>query len=143
MSTANAHGPSWRRLYSAVSHAMNPRGYIVPWHEEQVAPAYLDGPRVLSCAQCRRHLTYYCYIVSKSFTGRGGRAYLLEDVVNVSVGREEERLLLTGLHVVADICCTGCDECIGWTYVRAHDASQKYKEGKFIVEKARLLEEPR
>jgi hypothetical protein len=31
---------------------------------------------------------------------------------------------------------------VGWTYARAYEASQKYKEGKFIVEKINLhLEE--
>jgi hypothetical protein len=31
---------------------------------------------------------------------------------------------------------------VGWTYKRAYEASQKYKEGKFIIEKINLyLEE--
>ena len=51
-----------------------------------------------------------------------------------------QRLLLTGLHVVADIYCNGCDTRLGWKYVEAFEPSQKYKEGRFIVEKIKIIE---
>jgi len=38
--------------------------------------------------------------------------------VNVTLGPKEERLLITGLHSVADIHCTSCNTVIGWKYVR-------------------------
>ena len=44
-------------------------------------------------------------MISKSFQGSQGRAYLFDQVVNVSTGPAEERVLLTGLHHVADIYC--------------------------------------
>jgi len=62
--------------------------------------------------------------------------------VNTSLGSKEERMLMTGLHSVADIFCTGCGGCLGWKYIEAFESSQKYKEGKFIVEKARVVEGP-
>lgn len=34
--------------------------------------------------------------------------------VNVSLGPREERVLITGLHEVADIHCTGCGTVLGW-----------------------------
>ena len=37
--------------------------------------------------------------------------------VNVSVGQNEERLMMTGLHTVADIFCVGCGSVVGWVYV--------------------------
>ena len=58
--------------------------------------------------------------------------------VNVSVGPAEDRRLMTGLHSVCDISCKRCKTTIGWTYAKAYEPSQKYKEGKFIVEKIHL-----
>lgn len=86
--------------------------------------------------------------------------------VNVTLGPKEDRLLMTGLHTVADIFCSHCQTVLGWKYVSemlgyqpcyqalfaatvlngmcltqemAFETSQKYKEGKFIIEKARLM----
>jgi len=106
------------------------------------AMVYLDGPSVYACAACRTHLTSHDDIISKSFHGRHGRAYLFDQCVNVDVGRPEDRLLITGMHSVCDIKCKRCGTMVGWTYKRAYESSQKYKEGKFIVEKINLhLEE--
>jgi hypothetical protein len=133
---------------------------------------YLDGPQIYTCAQCRTHLTSHDEIISKSFHGRRGklfllrswivggflqsyltaprwvssfltgRAYLFDHCVNVSIGPPEDRTLMTGLHSVCDIFCKRCKNMIGWTYAKAYESSQKYKEGKYIVEKINLhLEE--
>lgn len=37
--------------------------------------------------------------------------------VNVACGQAEERVLLTGLHAVADIYCESCKTPLGWKYV--------------------------
>lgn len=37
--------------------------------------------------------------------------------VNVGCGPAEERVLLTGLHAVADIHCENCKTTLGWKYV--------------------------
>ena len=34
------------------------------------------------------------------------------------------------MHTVADVFCVGCNDRLGWYYVKASDPSQKYKEGK-------------
>ncbi|XP_065313492.1 protein yippee-like 1 isoform X2 [Gordionus sp. m RMFG-2023] len=52
----------------------------------------------------------------KSFQGSQGRAYLFNSVVNVVCGAAEERVLLTGLHAVADIFCECCKTTLGWKY---------------------------
>ena len=65
---------------------------------------------------------------------------LSADVINVDTGPTENRLLLTGLHVVADIYCCNCESRLGWKYLEAFEESQKYKEGRFIVEKLRVVE---
>lgn len=46
------------------------------------------------------------------------------------------------MHSVCDIFCKRCKTLVGWTYAKAYEPSQKYKEGKFIIEKIHLhLEE--
>ena len=67
-----------------------------------------------------------------------GRAYLFDQCVNVNVGPPEDRHLMTGLHSVCDIFCKRCKHLVGWTYAKAYESSQKYKEGKFIIEKINL-----
>ena len=42
---------------------------------------------------------------------------------------------------MADIYCNACDTRLGWKYVEAFEESQKYKEGKFILEKAMIMKE--
>lgn len=77
-------------------------------------------------------------LISKSFSGRDGKAYLFSSTLNTHLGRREDRHLLTGIHTVCDLSCKGCGKTLGWYYCKAHEASQKYKEGKSIMEKASL-----
>ncbi|MXQ97633.1 hypothetical protein E5288_WYG019091 [Bos mutus] len=77
----------------------------------------------------------------ESFQGSQGRAYLFNSVVNVGCGPAEERVLLTGLHAVADIYCENCKTTLGWKYEHAFESSQKYKEGKFIIELAHMIKD--
>jgi len=98
----------------------------------------LDG-RTYSCRSCKSDLALVDELVSKSFHCRHGKAYLFNCVVNVSSGPKENRLMTTGLHTVADIHCNNCCRIVGWKYEEAFDKTQKYKEGKFILERAKLI----
>ncbi|KAB2034307.1 hypothetical protein CXB51_003545 [Gossypium anomalum] len=97
----------------------------------------LEG-KVYSCKHCKIHLALVDDILSKSFQSRHGKAYLFSKVVNVSVGEKEDRLMITGLHTVADIFCIGCGSIVGWKYEFAHEKSQKYKEGKSVLERFKV-----
>ncbi|KAK9819061.1 hypothetical protein WJX81_003562 [Elliptochloris bilobata] len=99
---------------------------------------YLSGSKIYSCSNCRCHAADAADVESKAFQGRHGRAFLFKNVVNVVLGPKEERLLMTGLHCVADISCINCQTVMGWMYVQAFEEGQKYKEGKYILEKAKL-----
>lgn len=66
---------------------------------------------------------------------------MFSHALNVSLGPKEERNLVTGLHTVADVYCSDCREVLGWKYVRAYVRTQKYKEGKFILEKSKIVKE--
>ncbi|PON29723.1 hypothetical protein TGAM01_v201089 [Trichoderma gamsii] len=107
----------------------------------------------LRCSSCATDIAFTSQIISKGFTGRYGRAYLispppadsanakasLASLLNVRVGKNENRQLVTGWHVVADICCGICSRKLGWKYVDAKEESQKYKVGKFILETERVV----
>lgn len=106
------------------------------------------APDTLRCINCSTDLALASQIVSKGFTGRYGRAFLVAPppppaadhaLANIRVGRSEDRQLVTGWHVVADICCATCSRKLGWKYVDAREASQKYKVGKYILEVERVV----
>ncbi|KAK6794668.1 hypothetical protein RDI58_008121 [Solanum bulbocastanum] len=101
----------------------------------------LVGPRLYSCYKCRNNVSLHDDIISKAFQGRHGRAFLFTHVMNIVVGAKEDRTLMTGLHTVADVLCGDCNEVLGWKYERAYEPSQKYKEGKFILEKSKIVKE--
>eukprot|EP00126_Sphaerothecum_destruens_P001065 Sdes_comp12900_c0_seq1m3026 len=103
---------------------------------------YLTGSRIFACADCGSHLSKPEDIISKNFNGAHGKAYLFDKVVNVLCGAPEERVLSTGVHSVMDIYCNNCMTVLGWKYKTAHETSQKYKEGKFILEKKLIVEIP-
>ncbi|KAB2044009.1 hypothetical protein ERO13_A01G061300v2 [Gossypium hirsutum] len=94
----------------------------------------LDG-RSYRCKFCRTHLALPDDLVSRSFHCRRGKAYLFNNAVNITVGALEERVMLSGMHTVADIFCCCCGQIVGWKYEAAHEKSQKYKEGKFVLER--------
>lgn len=77
-------------------------------------------------------------MILQNFRGQHGKAYLFENVVNYVSGEANERNMTTGRHIVRDISCRQCKEVIGWKYDKAFEPSEKYKEGKFILE-AELL----
>uniref|UniRef100_A0A7S3GDB4 Protein yippee-like n=1 Tax=Palpitomonas bilix TaxID=652834 RepID=A0A7S3GDB4_9EUKA len=107
----------------------------------RVFKTYLSGSEVYCCGECRAHLCTRNDLVSKSFRGQHGRAYLFSDAVNYAVGPEEARMLMTGLHRVCDVYCNVCSSYLGWKYIEAMEESQKYKEGKYVLEKAKMLKE--
>ncbi|GAB5591795.1 hypothetical protein Unana1_06695 [Umbelopsis nana] len=99
---------------------------------------YLNGTGIFCCRKCKTHLSATDAIISRQFQGQHGQAYLIKYVVNVDHGEPDDRTMITGLHTVRDISCSKCKTTVGWTYIKAFEESQKYKEGKFILEKALL-----
>ena len=61
-------------------------------------------------------------------------------MVNVCEGPAVERQMTTGLHTVRDIHCIACQSLVGWKYDKAYESSQRYKEGKFILERQLVTE---
>eukprot|EP01111_Echinosteliopsis_oligospora_P001085 TRINITY_DN1143_c0_g1_i4.p1 TRINITY_DN1143_c0_g1~~TRINITY_DN1143_c0_g1_i4.p1 ORF type:complete len:114 (-),score=9.80 TRINITY_DN1143_c0_g1_i4:42-383(-) len=104
----------------------------------RVYKSYLSNPKIYVCKNCRSHLTSRDQIFSKDFVGKFGPAYLFTSCINMTIGPSEDRVLKTGLHTVADIYCVDCNDLIGWTYEAAYVDDQKYKIGKYILEKEKI-----
>lgn len=98
---------------------------------------HLEG-RVYSCKSCKKHLAKLDDVMSKQFYSKSGKAYLFKSAVNVICGPLEEREMRTGLHAVCDVYCCSCLHLLGWKYVMAHDRTQKYKEGKYVLERNKI-----
>ncbi|ORY80692.1 yippee zinc-binding/DNA-binding /Mis18, centromere assembly-domain-containing protein [Leucosporidium creatinivorum] len=112
------------------STASNPHLIYLPDH----VPVY-------RCANCSIELALQDELVSRAFSGAGGPAYLLRSVINTKVGAKGAKELLTGKHTIAPVTCLGCSAELGWTYYQAPEQSQKYKEGKTILEKAKIYKD--
>ncbi|KAL1982561.1 hypothetical protein VTN96DRAFT_1218 [Rasamsonia emersonii] len=114
-----------------------------------------DHVSYIRCARCAADICLTSQIVSKGFTGRHGRAYLVSAVPiptsismassfsptslpNTITQRPVPRQLVTGAHTVCDISCAFCGSVLGWKYVAAEEESQRYKVGKFILETKRI-----
>lgn len=94
-----------------------------------------------TCARCGTTLALQDELISKAFSGRDGKAFLFFSVLNIKVGAKEDRQLLTGLHTVADLNCVTCQRSVGWCYLRAFEASQRYKEGEGAAQALLLVYE--
>ncbi|XP_070494038.1 protein yippee [Chironomus tepperi] len=82
---------------------------------------HINGTQKLyNCAQCDTNLTNKSQLISTS---------------NV-----QDRVMLTGRHMVRDVMCKNCKNKLGWMYEFATEESQRYKEGRVILEHALITE---
>lgn len=102
--------------------------------------SHLGGSRIFLCASCETPLTNRAELISTRFTGATGRAFLFNRVVNLSFSEVQDRVMLTGRHMVRDVSCKSCDAKLGWIYEFATEETQRYKEGRVILERALVTE---
>lgn len=115
--------------------------------------------RVYGCRECKTHLATHEDILSRvewlppdglqlptdfaltqNFRGQHGKAFLFDNVVNIASSEASERSMTTGRHIVRDIMCKQCKATVGWKYDKAFETSEKYKEGKYILEAELLVQ---
>ncbi|CAD0083556.1 unnamed protein product [Aureobasidium vineae] len=132
----------------------------VPMDDSTFDNHLLGNTSLIRCSRCLADLALTSQIVSKGFTGRHGRAYLvsasdswiqasptsskrdtLPNLPNTFTHKPVPRQLVTGAHTVSDISCAQCGSVLGWKYVAAEEESQQYKVGKFILETRRTCRE--
>ena len=148
---------------SNVSSSPSTRSYSIESDAGSSPPSYLSGHTShLRCARCAADLALSSQIISKGFTGRHGRAYLvapstssispnplnlttakakndaLPNLPNTYTHKPVPRQLVTGAHTVGDISCAQCGSVLGWKYIHAEQEGQRYKVGKFILETKRV-----
>ncbi|XP_045169316.1 protein yippee-like 5 [Mercenaria mercenaria] len=102
--------------------------------------AHIGGTRLFSCSNCDTPLTNRAELISTRFTGATGRAFLFNKVVNLTYSEVQDRVMLTGRHMVRDVMCKNCDQKLGWIYEFANEENQRYKEGRVILERALVTE---
>lgn len=61
---------------------------------------------------------------------------------NVKIGKPSVQLMTTGAHTLSEVCCGSCGAYVGWKIVRAHEESERWKEGKFLLELEHLDAQP-
>ncbi|KAF2195664.1 yippee-domain-containing protein, partial [Zopfia rhizophila CBS 207.26] len=153
--------PFRRRRSSTISTSSSSSLTTSPSSSPPTAPtSFLTQPQShLRCNKCLTDLIPTSSIISKGFTGRHGRAYLVSppnpstlhpsitlpsslssgDLPNTHTHKPVPRQLVTGSHTVSDISCRTCGSVLGWKYVEAEEESQRYKVGKFILETRRVV----
>jgi len=102
--------------------------------------SHLGGFRLFCCVHCETFLTNRGELITTRFTGATGRAFLFNKVVNLNYSETQDRVMLTGRHIVRDVTCKSCQTKLGWIYEYATDENQRYKEGKVILERALVNE---
>ncbi|KAK3947647.1 yippee zinc-binding/DNA-binding /Mis18, centromere assembly-domain-containing protein [Pseudoneurospora amorphoporcata] len=147
--------PSLSSSPDSFATAFSSSEYYTPIQSNSTTRLSPIQPDILRCAHCASDIAFTSQIISKGFTGRHGRAYLVSptapgfhhqspakkttELPNILTEAPESRCLVTGQHTVADITCAVCGTKLGWKYVDAKESSQKYKVGKFILESARVV----
>ncbi|KAG6911148.1 hypothetical protein DXG01_003888 [Tephrocybe rancida] len=104
-------------------------------------------PRPLSCKQCKTCITSSHVLLppsayppdSRIFKGFSGKASLFMEIYNVKLARPAVQLMATGAHTMQEITCSTCSSYLGWKIVRAHESSEKWKEGNCLLELENLF----
>ncbi|KAF9653238.1 hypothetical protein BDM02DRAFT_3075039, partial [Thelephora ganbajun] len=66
--------------------------------------------------------------------GHAGKAALAADVTNVRYDRPSIQLMTSGAYTIQEIMCLGCSSYLGWKMIHAHERTERWKEGKHILE---------
>ena len=48
--------------------------------------------------------------------------------------------MTTGSHLIRDLFCVSCGNTLGWRYECAYETKEKYKEGKYILERMQMVD---
>lgn len=92
--------------------------------------------RIWACRKCNTPIVRHEDVLDPSFTSQSGPAMLAENTVNLVEGEITRRAMITGMHHVCAIHCLSCKHYLGWKYEFTHADSQRYKEGRFVLENA-------
>lgn len=98
-----------------------------------------NDTQIIICKECSGHLCLSNLIISDSFSGSSGPAYLVDKLINyVTEDKIEETEMKTGTYLIKKVRCKQCNTIFGWTYKKSFLYRESYKEGKFVIERAYL-----
>ncbi|KZT23947.1 yippee-domain-containing protein [Neolentinus lepideus HHB14362 ss-1] len=105
------------------------------WGAQVVKPR-----RPIICKTCHAHITDMDFLLSRSFTGFCGKAALFASISSTGIilAPPTARLMYTGAHTIQELACRRCRGYLGWKILRAHEWSEKWKDGRFLLELAAL-----
>ena len=117
---------------------------------------HLGGSKLFSCAECNTFISNREELFSSRFLASTERAYSFNKVVNVTYSEKptetqtsRNNILLSAnnsrkseKHFIRDVFCKVCTTKLGWIYEFISDKSKQFKEGKIVIEKRLLKEEP-
>ncbi|KAF9012347.1 hypothetical protein BDQ17DRAFT_1232794 [Cyathus striatus] len=114
----------------------------VPPSARRVSRPLPQIPKALVCKKCQTCITSHNVSLpsklippnARSFRGFIGMASLFMETYNVSLSRPRVQLMATGAHTMQEISCATCTAYMGWKIVRAHEPSEKWKEGHCLLE---------
>ncbi|XP_016476149.2 protein yippee-like At5g53940 [Nicotiana tabacum] len=99
----------------------------------------LEG-KTVNCKICKTQLALTNNLMLKDFICHKEKAYLFRNVVNITFGPNEEKMILSEMHTIADIFCCCCGQIVGWKYVATpYGNNHKCKEGNFVLEKGHIF----
>ncbi|PAV24247.1 yippee [Pyrrhoderma noxium] len=79
-------------------------------------------------------------LLSRAYCGaQSPKAGLFDDVHNVSMGPRQVWLMRTGAHTVRELKCLGCRAYVGFQIDHAHEPTEKWKDGAYILERQFLF----
>jgi len=126
------------------------RWYVWPFLSAANPPPprdYSISPKMLSCSLSRREGSIDSGRVS-AFSGflrlvplheltTGSSLLLLSPCpsrINVRYDRPSIQLMTSGAYTIQEVICLVCTSYLGWKMIRAHERSERWKEGKHILE---------
>ncbi|KAK7053282.1 hypothetical protein VNI00_003908 [Paramarasmius palmivorus] len=100
------------------------------------------APHSLACKKCHTSVTSISLLLpleaippnSRAFRGFSGKASLFTETSNVRLATPKVRLMATGAHTMQEITCAKCSGYLGWKINRAHERSEIWKEGHYLLE---------
>ncbi|XP_027337667.1 protein yippee-like At4g27740 [Abrus precatorius] len=102
---------------------------------------YGDQSATYRCKSCQNPVAFRSELLSKSYRAKTGPAFMFSHARNIILGPKQDRSLITGVYSVAGIFCSKCGEELGWKYIQAYEARERFKEGNFIIERAKITKE--
>jgi len=100
---------------------------------------YLPGATHYGCTNCKTHIASPQLIIWQGYMGNQIPALLFREAINLDPkGEPRTEQLSTGVYSLVDVVCRTCTTTLGWKYLTATNLEQKYKEGSFLLEQAKI-----